>query len=63
MVKEVEVVKYKNIIKKESDIVKEAYELLYGLGRPQHVSQGIKLLEEEADKEEIGAINTLGKVY
>lgn len=43
--------------------MKEAYQLCYGIGKPQHISEGLKLLEAEAAKEDISAINALGKIY
>eukprot|EP00825_Cyclidium_porcatum_P026885 TRINITY_DN2888_c0_g1_i1.p1 TRINITY_DN2888_c0_g1~~TRINITY_DN2888_c0_g1_i1.p1 ORF type:complete len:529 (+),score=74.31 TRINITY_DN2888_c0_g1_i1:394-1980(+) len=43
--------------------VREAHELFYGINQPQNIQKALKIYLEEAQKQNVHACNTLGKLY
>jgi hypothetical protein len=48
---------------REEDKLRLAHEMLFGFTRSQDISLAIKIYEEEAAKDNLNAINSLGTIY
>jgi hypothetical protein len=48
---------------KEEDKLRLAHEMLFGFTRPQDIALALKIYEEEATKDNLNALNSLGTIH